>query len=492
MPHRPVSPKNNLHKLTSTLNDQKGAMLIMALVFSMLFTVMAIGIAGMINYQQKLGLKKISWHRALAAAEAGVNYYRWHLAHAPEDFTDNSGEPGPYLHDYKDTFGNTVGQFSLNISPPSACSNTAVIESTGWALENPATKRKVKVKYGRPTMAQFAFLTNSNVWFGDTETLSGPLHSNGGIRMDGYNDGSTTSAKKTYICGPEHGCSYQTKPGVWGSGGDSNLWDFPVSNVDFEAVTTDLASLKTLAKASDCGGGNDCYWSQQGLGYHLKFKDNGTFDLYRVTRLYNPVWGYDGSRWLRKSDDFDRETLVGNYNIPANCGIIFIEDDLWIDGVLDGKVTVVAAKLPDSSSNPQIVINGNLTYKAKDGSDSLGLISQSDIYVPLYAAEDNLEIDGALMAQKGHVFRKYYTNSGHYSLPWEARNYVLRNSITIYGVIITNTVWTWSWVSGSGSTVSGYKNTETLYDPNLTYNPPPGFPAAGDYQFLDWEETTEK
>jgi hypothetical protein len=474
------------------IKDEKGAMLIMALVFTLLFTVVAVGIAGMISSQHRLGIKKINWAKSLAAAEAGVNYYRWHLAHAPEDYQDGTGVAGPYVHDYKDNLGNTIGGFSLDITPPSECSNTVVIESTGWVDNDPNVTRTVKATYGRPSMASFAFLTNSNVWFGDSESLHGPLHSNGGIRMDGYNDGITTSAKETYICGPEHGCSYETKPGVWGTGEEQSLWDFPVSNIDFDSVTTDLAAMKTLAQNSNCGGSDDCYFSQLGLGYHLNFKDDGTFDMYRINSLKNPVWGYDGSRWVRETDDIRRETFYGNYNIPNNCGIIFIEDDLWIDGVLDGTVTVVAAKLPDSGNNPKIIINGDLVYEAKDGTNSLGLISQSDVYVPLYSAEDDLEINAALMAQKGHVFRKYYTTSGWRRVPSDARNYVLRDTISLYGVIITNTIWTWSWVDSWGNTISGFENTNTEYDPNLTYNPPPGFPTTGEYQILQWEETTEK
>lgn len=474
------------------IKDKSGTMLIMALVFTMLFTVVAVGLSGMIAQQHKLGLKKIDWAKSLAAAEAGANYYRWHLAHAPDDYQDGTGLPGPYVHDYKDNLGNTIGKFSLNITPPSECSNTVIIESTGWMDNNPNVKRVVKAKYGRPSLANFAFLTNSNVWFGDSETLHGPLHSNGGIRMDGYNDGVTTSAKETYICGPEHGCFYEIKPGVWGTGEEQKLWNFPVSNIDFDEVTTDLASLKTLAKNSNCGGSEDCYWPQLGLGYHLNFKSDGTFDMYRVNRLRNPVWGYDGSRWVRESDDIERETLIGNYNIPSSCGIIFVEDDLWVDGIVNGRTTVVAAKLPDFGNNPKIIINGDIVYAARDGTNSLALISQSHVYVPLYSAANDLEIDAVLMAQKGHVFRKYYALGGWRRVPADARQYVVRNNISLYGVIITNTIWTWSWVDWRQQTVSGYRNTETVYDPKLAYNPPPGFPTTGEYQILQWEETTEK
>jgi len=473
-------------------NNQHGTMLVMALVFTLLFAVVAMGLSSMVAAQHKLGLKKISWAQALSAAEAGVNYYRWHLAHAPQDYQDGTGEAGPYIHEYKDASGNTVGYFSLNITPPSDCSNTLTIESTGWIINDPNVTRTIKVKYGMASFAQFAFLTNSNVWFGDTENLYGPLHSNGGIRLDGYNIGKSTSAKETYICGSEHGCLDEVKDGIWGSGGDQILWDFPVSNIDFDAVTADLANLRTLAQASMCSATEDCYWPQQGLGWHLEFINDGTFNIYRVTKLENPVWSYDMFNWIRESNDIERETYIGNYNIPATCGIIFVGDDLWIDGVVNGRVTVVAAKLPDSGSNPKIIINGNLTYETKDDTNSLGLISQSDILIPLNTAPDNLEINGALLAQKGHVMRRHYLDSGWRRVPASLEGYVIRNSLSLYGAIMTNMVWTWSWVNTTGAVISGYENTQMTYDPNLNYNPPPGFPTTGEYQFLQWEETTEK
>jgi len=64
-----------------------------------------------------------------------------------------------------------------------------------------------------------------------------------------------------------------------------------------------------------------------------------------------------------------------------------------------------------------------------------------------------------------------------------------RKLATIRGSVITNKVWTWSWVNGAGQTVSGYQNTEAYYEPALIYNPPPYFPSSGDLQFISWEES---
>src|SRR3989344_635108 len=70
--------------------------------------------------------------QAFTIAEAGIEYYRWHLAHAPLDFTDgNSTSTGPYIHPYYDKTGNKIGQFELVITAPASGTTIIAIESTG-------------------------------------------------------------------------------------------------------------------------------------------------------------------------------------------------------------------------------------------------------------------------------------------------------------------------------------------------------------------------
>lgn len=460
---------------------QHGTILMLTLVMTSIFAVAALGISSLAISQHRLAQQKTAWHMALNIAEAGLNYYRWHLAHAPEDFVNDTG-----VHDFTDPQSGVTGQFNLEITPPSSCSSTITIKSSGWTSNFPNTKRVVQARFGLSSMASFAFITNSDVWFGDEESLHGPIHSNGGIRQDGQNDSLTTSAKETYTCQTYHGCNpAQTKPGIWGTGGDITLWQYPTSNIDFDMLTVNLSDLQTLADSNACGSEHSCYWPQKGLGYHFEFLSDGTFNVYRVTRLMNNVWYYDieGKR-QRGSFDFDRQELEGNYTPPSSCGIIFVEDDVWVDGIINGQVTLVSARLPETPNNStKIVINGNITYLSKSGGHNLGLIAQKEIIVPLYAAPDNLEIDAVLLAQNGSVYRPYFDS------PWP---YYLRNTITTYGTIISNQVWTWSWINDGGTVISGYQNTNTVYDPHLNYNPPPGFPTFGEYKFLQWEEVTEK
>jgi hypothetical protein len=135
---------------------------------------------------------------------------------------------------------------------------------------------------------------------------------------------------------------------------------------------------------------------------------------------------------------------------------------------------VVAAKLPyNAASAPDILIPNSIVYTARDGRDSLGLLSQQDILLT-YTSPSVLEIDAAMIAQNGSAQR--------YSWPGN-----IKTSIVIYGSVGSFGTWTWSWVDGGGNTTSGYTNTNTIYDSNLLYAPPPSFPLTSNgYQQISW------
>ncbi len=465
---------------------EKGSVIVWTLVFGTTFLIL---LGGMFNYfifQISQNRRTEASNLSLSIAEAGINYARWHLAHFPSDFSFSG------TYDFSGPSGNIIGKYNLEITPPSSCDPAIKLKSTGWKNGFSGQKRSIKVKYSKPSLAKYAFLTNSNAWFGEKEELRGPFHSNGGIRMDGRQNSISSSAKDTYICGHEHGCSRSncntpcswTKngcqcPGIWGSGTGRNLglWDFPESNIDFSKITQDFSTIKKKAKE------NGIYLPPTGrYGYHIRFLTNGSFDVYKVSRLKTPVWGYDGNNWLYESNSISRESFYKNYQMPANCSPVFVEDNLWVDGYVYGKITVVSAKLPDiPQSNTKIIINGNLKYYGENS--VLGLIAQKDILIPLYSP-NNLEIDAAMIAQKGHIFRYYYP----YWWFDPYRSYAVRDKIVTYGSIITNKIWTFSWVNNYGSVTSGYKNTEMNYDTKLIYSSPPFFPTFGDYEIIDWHE----
>lgn len=454
----------------SFLKPNKGGVLIFVIVFMAVFLTVATGLLEWVRIEIRATKQQEQKRMTFQIAEAGIDYYRWHLAHDPEDYQDGQGVPGPYPHDFKDRNGNVIGRFVLEITPPPTGSTVVTIKSEGYLLANPRLKRKIVAKVGRQSLTDYSFLTNTDVWFGETENVLGKLHANGGIRFDGKCNDIVSSAKETYICQPYHGCWWEEKPGIWGEGGPQHFWEFPLLARDFEAITTDLAEIKEEAQKAGV------YFSSSGsYGYHLKFKEDGSFDAYRVTNLKEPCYAWDvNGNFHSESNSIKRETFLENYPIPAN-GLVFVEDKVWVDGRVRGRVTIGSGRFPTTPETmTTIVIPDNLTYVNKDGSDVIGLIAQKDIIVPCYAP-DVLEIHAGLIAQNGSVQRFYYPGN-------------IKKQITTYGSIISNGIWTWSWVWWDGTVVSGYKKTITTYDPNLTFGPPPKFPTYGEFETISWEE----
>ncbi len=438
--------------------------------------------------------------KAVYFAESGIDYYRWHLAHAPTDYKDGTGNVGPYLHSVLDKDGNVIGEFELSITPPPMGSTKVSIESTGRPTGS-SVERTIRVEMAIPSLAKYAVAANSVMRFGEGTEVFGPIHSNSGIRFDGLTHNIVTSAVPSYndpdsddcnnnssfgvhTClspsDPRPPASVPSRPDVFEVGRQ-----FPVPQIDFQGLTNDLSSMKASAQTEGR------YFAQSGRqGYQIIFQTNNTFDLYRVNSQVNPGGSCTNSQsqsgWGTWS--INGKTFIGNYTVPAN-GLIFVEDNVWVEGQINNsRATVAAGRFPDNPQNrPSITINNNLRYTDYDGSDVLALISQGNINIGLYSA-NNLQIDGALVAQNGRVGRYYYASAC-------GVNYV-RSSITLYGMIATYdrygfayTGSTYNCGNGIGNIGGGYCTRNINYDANLLYGPPPSFPLTSDqYEILSWQE----
>lgn len=459
--------------------SEQGSILMYEVVVIFVFSVALLGLLSVAVMQLKVLRSTVAREQAFQIAEAGVNYYQWRLAHFPTDYADGSGQTGcnpcgPYIRDYLDTNTNTViGKYSLLITPPVTGSTIVTIESTGWFLENPNIRRKVTVRYGIPSLATYAFLTNSDVWIGGSETVNGELRANGGVRFDGSGNAPITSAKATYTCPSWSGsppCP-TVKNGVWGSANQQtqNFWQYPVPNYDFNNITSDLASIKSSAQS---GG---LYLPPSNVqGYSLVFNSDSTVSVYKVNSLRSHATGWDVNNVAHNENlDYNNRALQFTQALPGN-GLIFVEDKTWVEGVVNGRALVTAAKLPyNVNTAPSILIPNNITYLAQDGSHALGLLAQKDILITYYAPA-TLNIHAAMIAQNGSAQRYYFPGN-------------IKTSITLFGSLASFGAWTWSWVNGSGTVISGYQNTTTSYDTGLIYAPPPGFPLAGNgYTQISW------
>lgn len=467
--------------------NKQGIVLINVLIFAAIAITVTTALVNwgalVLKTTRTLGVRE----QAFQIAEAGIEYYRWHLAHAPTDYKDGTGADGPYVHDFEDALGNVIGQFSLTITPPVSGSTLVKIVSKGTVTADAGVSRSIQAILAIPSLAKFAVVANDNMRFGSGTEVFGPIHVNGGVRFDGLAHNIVTSAQSTYDdpddvstqhkfavyttlspADPNPPATIPNRPDVFVAGRQ-----FPVQPFDFVGLTADLASLKSLAQS----GGR--YISASGAsGYHIVLKTDDTFDLFKVNTIQAPPKKCDNQNnqngwgtWSIGSEQF-----VANYPYPSN-GIVFVEDDVWMSGQINGaRLTIAAGQFPDNvTTRRSITVNNDILYSNYDGNDVLALIAQKNINAGL-ASENDLRIDAALIAQTGRVGRFYYENS--------CGTGYTRNSITLYGMIATNVRYGFAYTDGTG-----YETRNIIYDGNLLYGPPPSFPlTSNQYQTISWEE----
>ena len=461
------------------------ALAIMTVVMILLTSILTF-IASQLQYSFKQNDKE----QALQIAEGGVHFYKWYLAHQLDGRTAsqvnafwNGGTALGQASDYVANFEN--GQYSIHVTPPDPSQTIVYIESTGWTTANPSMTRTIRVRLRRPSWSEDAVMSNEAVRFGEGTEVFGPMHSNNGIRFDGLAHNLITSSVDEYNDADHSGSNefgVHTHKNVPPATGITSSFraaeaspsavaerldvfeagrEFPVAPVDFNGVLGDLSLMKTEALA---GTNGSRYFNNASQGRHIILKANDTFDIRTVQSFVaatNMIQNYTGG-WA-------------NYAIPDD-GVIFVENNVWIEGTVSGRrVTIVAANLI-SASQKTMYIGKDIRYTNYDCTDMIGLIGQNDVEV-YRQSNDILRLDASLLAQTGRVGRANYTGG-----------FALRDTITVYGAIASNERYGFAWADMLGNHVSGYETRNLYYDNNLLYCPPPYFPTGSQYTLDLWEE----
>lgn len=508
--------------MENVLKSKKGSALAYALVIVSMTMIILVSILGYVVSQLKFGLNRVEKEKAFQVAEAGVYYYRWYLAHQTSGKTAQqinefwqSGNVLGVSSDFEADFEG-IGKYTIHVDPPSAGSTIVIVKSVGYSYKFPDMKRTVQVRFRRPSWSEYIFMSNSFMNFGDQATVYGKVHSNGGIRFDGlaYNTVSSLLPRfndETYGGNRmEFGVHTTVNPAdgaapeyPWPEGTIPNHSDvfmggreFPVPEVSFNGVTTDLANMKTKAQA-----GSGKYFDGSGVGRKITLKVDSTYDVctvndantngHAISSFVGVVTGASGSSSgtngnscitssccsidscsYIKSNKTSMGKCVSLTNYPVlDEGVIFVENNIWIEGSVNNKnVTVVAANLSGGGDQADIYIgisDNNLRLAAYDCSNMLGLIAQRDIRV-LNECPSNFIVDAALLAQTGTV-GIVNGMGGKYSLTF---NGAIASFLQPY------------FQSGN----SGFAERTYNFNNNLLYCPPPYFPTGTEYAIDLWEE----
>jgi Tfp pilus assembly protein PilX len=474
----------------------------------------------------------IKSQQAFNIAEAGINYYLWHLSHNPTDYKDGKNTPaqqdpelgyGPYVHNYVDDNAKTTGTYTLWIKPRGGGSTIVDVRSIG-KVKNTTITRTVEAQIGAASFASYSLAADTALWFGSTESATGPVHSNVGIRMDGASDSDVTSANATYVPPFSLGGDGASHPGVWCHPSiltpvncntrSKTDWRYPVPSVDFNQVSSTLCAIKKEAfasspataalasQASACSATpasrSETYLPRRAStfnvsrGYLIELNTDGTYNLYNVNGENDRLTPYTSALTLQS---------VQNNIAIASTGVIFAEDNVWVrtNPTFHGRVTIAAGRL-STTSNANVVIADDVLYSTKNGQDAIGLIAEDSViiapYAPPASGNFNFEINAASLAQSGSVIypNEYRTDADRCTRGWSGAN----QNFTYYGSVASRQTWTWTWSRGSscpdavskpgGGYVSGILNNSTQYDYNLLYAPPPSYPITGGYNILSWRE----
>ena len=503
---------------------RQGSALAYVLVILTVVMIILTSMLGYVSSQLKFSFNRVEKEKAFQIAEAGAYYYRWYLAHETSgktaqqvnDFWESGnalGDISPYEADYEG-----LGKYSIEVDVPTPGSTIAVVRSTGWSYKDPDLKRTVQVRFRRPSWSEYIFLSNSFMNFGSEAVTYGKVHSNGGIRFDGvaYNtvssllpsfDDDTYGGNRMEF--GVHTTVNQADPAApaypWPDGTvpeHSDVFkggrEFPVPEVNFAGVISDLAYMKSQAES-----GNGKYFDGTGVGRKITIKTNGTYDVCKVntegnnnTHAISSFRGvvsgasgiYSGTNgdscntphcctsaicpYIQPSKP-NRGKCVTMENYPiVDGGVVFVENNIWVEGTVNNnRLTIVAANLSTGGEQKDIYIgisNNDLLYTAYNCNNMLGLIAQQDIRV-LGSCPEDFTVDAALMAQGGLVGINDNGFSG-------------KDRLTFNGAIVSY-LQPYFHHGNSGFAVRFYN-----FDNNLLYCPPPYFPTGNEYSIDLWEE----
>lgn len=480
---------------------KRGSALVYALVIMTIVSIILTSIITFVVSELKYSLKQHDRERALQTAEAGIHFYKWYIAHQLDGRTASQvqafwdagtalGQSSPYVAAFDD------GHYNIAVTPPSTGSTIISIVSIGSVDKSPGLTRTIRVRLRKPSWSENAVVSDDFVRFGEGTEVYGKIHSNSGIRFDGvahnlvsssvdkYGDpdhsGNDEFGVHTHVNAPPGSgvnnafraaeappSSVPDRPDVFQAG---RL--FPVPTVDFNGVLGDLSLMKSEAQA-----GRGKYFNNDGQGRHIILKSNGTYDICTVQSFVastNEINSYKRNSGSSTCSSCSGQ-CVSNYPIVNN-GVIFVENNVWLEGTISSKKLTVAAANLVSASVKSVYISHDITYAHANCSEMLGVIGQQDVEITR-DSEDFLTLDAALMAQSGRVGRSNYTGPN-----------ATRDTITVNGAIVSNERYGFAWADALGNHTSGYIHRNLNYDNNLLYCPPPYFPTGSQY-FIDlWEE----
>ncbi len=170
------------------LKNKKGSVMPLVLIVLTISVIFGFTSLSMMDSQSKFNTADDSGKKAIEYAEAGYNYYLWHLNdnvnfYSTTESEDMQGVDIPFMD----------GFYRLEVTKPSDTDRFITIKSTGWAKGRPETKRTIEAKIRKKQFVHYVYVSDNDgkeIWWTSGDESHGPYHTN----KDFY----TTEGSKVY------------------------------------------------------------------------------------------------------------------------------------------------------------------------------------------------------------------------------------------------------------------------------------------------------
>jgi hypothetical protein len=372
------------------------------------------------------------------------------------------------------------GKFDVTVIDTSAVQNEkiiTVVSTYPWpASPAPGYSRltdTVMVKLQPSRFSKFAYYSAfepSNIWWTDGDTVHGPMHVQGTLRVNGAPVFHGKVTTETGIDSAGGYWDYRESGGHWERQWKWGRWQW-VWVIDYNRVWIPAANPQFL------GGYED--------GVDLDMPANGVSDVRTLAQSGGHVFSGHDTVYITFDEDsikykygkYAAETAVLGTNLAAN-GVIFADDAVVrAQGTVDGLYTLGVS---GSSSKGKLFIDDDIVYYDNpntnpNSTDMLGMVVENEVLITNNSANNtDVNIHGSIYIQDGGFGAEDYDtrpNSGTINLLGGIQQ-ATRRAVGTFN---------------SGGIVSGF-NKNYRYDNRFLISSPPGFPGTGKFEIVSWFE----
>lgn len=470
-----------------SFNSERGSSLPIVLVLVAIMLILAVTLVSVVDFNTKTVLNISNHETALHIAEAGYNKYLYMLNNNTYFYKDGENQQEGFIikERYKSSdnpewdgyvkayepvayeSGNKIiGYYQITITPPTADTPVLGIQSTGWT-DNKEAKRTIYVEVHKRTFTDYVLFENNeheSVPFSSDSKIKGPYFTNGDLYA---------------LAGAE----FFDDVGYVGRNRASGA----IFRKEGQPVKMNPMGLPTINE-------NLTKWGRTENGGYTYNKE--TYILLNEDRMNVRLKGEE-----RQTD------------VPyPKSGVIYVNGDVYISGVLDGRLTIIAEKnIYICAKDPTIEVSTQRDYNQLYNYRGITYKNQN---IPVYNKKDvpNSSDDMLGLVAKENIIIHNRTHKWPQATKGNINTTV--ENIQVQAALYCNSVTVqdldyisykdWGQIKYLGSRVVkqdgatgitsmgrnyGY-SSDNLYDYRMQYEAPPHFvePTNAGWEVVTWKE----